>query len=414
MAVFKPFKAFRPKTEYAKEVASLPYDVINSDEARELVIGKPLSFIHVGKPEVDLNPSISIYDPKVYEKGKENLQKLINDKILVQDQSNLFYIYTLTMNGREQNGIVGCASVDDYWNNVIKKHEYTRKTKEEDRCNHVRVTNAHTGPIFLTFKENKRLSEIINLVKQNKPDNDHIAEDNVRHQTWLVEDFKFIEEIEQIFGNMHSLYVADGHHRSAAAAIVGNERKESNPNHRGNEEYNYFLAVAFADSELFIMDYNRVVKDLNGMTEDEFLINIQEYFSIEKTTGLVKPDNKGEFGLYLGNGNWYKLNIKNKFINESDPVESLDVALLQKYLLDEFLNIKDPRTDERIDFVGGIRGIEELVKRVDSGEMKIAISMYPTSIDELINIADSGSVMPPKSTWFEPKLRDGLFIHLLD
>lgn len=412
MAVFKPFKAFRPTSNKAKDVAAYPYDVVNSDEAREIVKGNPDSFLRVGKPEVDLDPNISLYDAKVYAKGKENLDRLVSDGILVEDATPCFYVYSLTMNGRTQNGLVGCASVEDYWNDVIKKHEFTRKQKEQDRCEHVRVTNAHTGPIFLTYKDDSDINTLIAKVKQNTPDNDHVANDGIRHQTWLIDKKEDIDFIQNRLAEVPSFYVADGHHRSAAAAIVGRERKEANPNHTGNENYNRFLAVLFPASELYIMDYNRLVVDLNGNSVSEFLDKLAEKFTVEKSATKVAPSKKGEFGFYT-EGNWYKLNIKPELVDANDPVESLDVALLQKHVLDNLLAIEDPRTDERIDFVGGIRGLDELVRRVDSGEMKAAISMFHTSIEELMNIADAGEVMPPKSTWFEPKLRDGLFVHFL-
>jgi uncharacterized protein (DUF1015 family) len=414
MAVIRPFKAFRPKPEFAKEVAAKPYDVLNSDEARKEVQGNPNSFLHVGKPEVDLDPNLSIYDPKVYQKGKENLHKLIDNGILVEDSKPCYYLYSLTMDGRVQNGLVVCASVDDYWNDVIKKHEFTRPQKEQDRCEHVRVTNSHSGPIFLTFKDDQEIANIIEMVKKSPSDSDFIAEDGIRHQSWVIDDSETIEVLTNKFSTMPSLYVADGHHRSAAAAIVGKERKEANPNHTGTEEYNYFLSVLFASSELYIMDYNRLVKDLNNFDYDVFLELLKQNFNVIPSGGQVKPLQKGEFGLYLGEKGWFVLLIKEDKVDKNDPVESLDVSLLQKYVLSEILNITDPRTSDRIDFVGGIRGIDELVKRVDSGEMVAAFVMFPTSIDELMKIADSGNVMPPKSTWFEPKLRDGLFIHFLD
>lgn len=413
MAVFKSFKAYRPTPSKAKDVAAYPYDVVNSEEARQLVDGNPDSFLRVGKPEVDLDKNVSLYDEKVYAKGKENLTRLIEDGILVQDTKPCYYIYSLTMNGRTQNGLVGAASVDDYWNNVIKKHEYTRKQKEEDRCEHVRVTNAHTGPIFLTYKDEEEINQLVDKVKKDEPDNDHVANDGIRHQTWLITDENDINFIENKLASIPSFYVADGHHRSAAAAIVGKERREANPNHTGDENYNRFLAVLFPASELYIMDYNRLVVDLNNNSLPEFISKLEEKFTVTEANEKVKPSQKGEFGFYC-EGKWYQLNIKPELVDENDPVESLDVALLQRHVLDNLLAIEDPRTDDRIDFVGGIRGLEELVRRVDSGEMKAAISMYPTSIEELMNIADAGKVMPPKSTWFEPKLRDGLFVHFLD
>jgi uncharacterized protein (DUF1015 family) len=413
MSIFKPFKAFRPKPELASEVAAKPYDVLNSDEARIEVQGHPLSFLHVGKPEIDLDPSIDHYDPLVYQKGKENLQKLIDDKVLVEDPEPYFYVYAQTMNGRTQYGLVGCASVDDYLNDVIKKHEKTRKDKEEDRCNHVRVTNAHSGPIFLTYRDNDAINAIVEKVIAAAPENDFVAADGIRHQSWVIKDKEAIAEIEKTFVAIPNLYVADGHHRSAAAAIVGRERREANPNHRGDEEYNYFLAVLFPASQLYIMDYNRVVKDLNGMTEAEFFDKLKSHFTVTEANGKYHPQNKGEFGLYI-NKKWYSMKANADLLAISDPVERLDVSILQKYVLDAMLGIDDPRTSKRIDFVGGIRGLEELERRVDSGEMKLAFALYPTSIHELIAIADAGKIMPPKSTWFEPKLRDGMFVHFLD
>lgn len=413
MAVFRPFKAYRPTKEHAAEVAAKPYDVLNSEEAREEVKGHPLSFLHVGKPEVDLDPSIDLYDPRVYEKGKDNLGKLINDGILIEDTEEYFYVYAQTMDGRTQYGLVGCASVDDYWNDIIKKHEKTRQAKEEDRSEHVRVTNAHTGPIFLTYRDNDEINTIVKNVASNPPENDFVTEDGIRHQTWLIKDSDTIQRIHEIFRNIDNLYVADGHHRSAAAGIVGRERQKANPKHTGEEEYNFFLSVLFPASHLHIMDYNRVIKDLNGLTQEEFLNKLDTHFNYEKVDNKYKPTRKGEMGMYLGH-QWYKVTIDSHLLENDDPVESLDVAILQKYVLDEILNIQDPRTSNRIDFVGGIRGLEELEKRVDSGEMILAFAMYPTSVDELMNIADAGKIMPPKSTWFEPKLRDGLFVHFLD
>ena len=413
MAVFRPFRAFRPKPELAADIASKPYDVLNSDEAREEVKGKPLSFLHVGKPEIDLDPSIDHYDPKVYEKGKENLQKLIDGGYLVEDPEPYLYVYAQTMDGRTQYGLVGCASVDDYWNNVIKKHENTRKIKEEDRSNHVRVTNAHSGPIFLTYKDVDEINKIVADLANDKPDNDHISEDGIRHQSWVIKNKAIINNIKSILADVDSFYVADGHHRSAAAGIVGRERQKANPNHTGQEEYNYFLSVLFPASHLHIMDYNRVVKDLNGLSEDEFIDKLKKNFSIAKSKGQFKPNKKGDVGMYL-KGQWYKLTANSDLINIPDPVESLDVAILQREVLTPLLDIDDPRTSERIDFVGGIRGLGELEKRVNSGEMQVAFAMYPTSVEELMSIADAGKIMPPKSTWFEPKLRDGLFVHFLD
>lgn len=413
MAVFKPFIAYRPTNEFAKLIASKPYDVLSSEEAREEAKDNPLSFLHVGKPEIDLDPSIDLYDPRVYKKGKENLDKLINQGYLKPDPERYFYVYAQTMEGRTQYGLVGCASVDDYWNDVIKKHEKTRKDKEEDRCNHVRVTNAHTGPIFLTYRDVDEINQIVNGIISAAPEIDFFADDNIRHQVWVIRDKEAITRIESILEKVPNFYVADGHHRSAAAAIVGRERQMANPNHTGNEEYNYFLAVLFPASHLHIMDYNRVVKDLNNLEENEFFQKLEEYFTIEPSENQYKPKNKGEIGMYISS-KWYKLTAKSHLYNTDSPVEKLDVSILQNYVLSTILGIDDPRTSKRIDFVGGIRGLSELEKRVNSGEMRLAFAMYPTSIDELMAIADMNMIMPPKSTWFEPKLRDGLFVHFLD
>ena len=413
MATVRPFRAFRPKPEFAGEVAAKPYDVLSSDEARHEVVGNPLSFLHVGKPEIDLDPALDHYDPKVYAKAKENLRKLIDQGVLVEDPAPFFYVYAQTMEGRIQYGIVGCASVEEYLNDTIKKHELTRKDKEEDRCKHVRTTNSHSGPIFLTYPDNPQIDAIVSKVTSAQPESDFDASDGIRHQTWVVRDGATIQTLQQLFAGIRNLYVADGHHRTAAAAIVGREREQANPHHRGDEEYNFFLAVCFPASQLRILDYNRVVKDLNGLSTDQFFDKVKQTFSLSKIQGRPRLSNKGEFGLYLG-GDWYMFSAPEPLMTKSDPVDRLDVTILQKHLLDPILGIKDPRTDKRIDFVGGIRGMDGLEKRVNSGEMKLAISMFPTSIHELIAIADAGKIMPPKSTWFEPKLRDGLFVHFLD
>jgi uncharacterized protein (DUF1015 family) len=413
MSTLRPFKAFRPKPELAGEVAAKPYDVLNSDEARVEVQGHPLSFLHVGKPEVDLDPSVDLHDPIVYEKGRDNLQALIRDGVLVEDPSPCLYVYAQTMNGHTQYGLVGCASVEEYWKDIIRKHEHTRKDKEEDRCNHVRVTNAHSGPIFLTYPDNDVVNDIVAKVVASPPVNDHVALDGIRHRSWVIGDPDAIAALEAAFHSIPYLYVADGHHRSAAAGIVGRERQQANPGHRGDEEYNFFLAVYFPASQLRIMDYNRVVKDLFGLSKDVFFEKLGARFTITPAAGQVRPSKKGEIGLYIDH-QWYTLNADPALLQNPDPVARLDVAILQKHVLSELLGIVDPRTDKRIDFVGGIRGLGELERRVDSGEMALAFSMFPTSIHELISIADAGQIMPPKSTWFEPKLRDGLFVHFLD
>lgn len=413
MPTFKPFRAFRPKPEFAAKVAAKPYDVLSSEEARIEAKDNPLSFLHVGKPEIDLDPAIDLYDPKVYEKGRENLMLFISEGILLQDPEPYFYVWAQTMNDRTQIGLVGCASVDDYWNDKIKKHEKTRKDKEEDRCNHVRVTNAHTGPIFLTYRDNPKIDELVTKVIKNHPVYDFISEDNVRQSVWIISDLELIQKIQEIMNEIDYFYVADGHHRSAAAAIVGRERQQSNPNHRGDEEYNYFLAVLFPSSHLMIMDYNRLVKDLNNQSDNEFFEKLSQVALVEKRTERFKPRNKGEVGMYY-KGSWYKLLLKPEFYAIDDPVEKLDVSILQKYILSPILGIDDPRTSKRIDFVGGIRGLDELERKVNSGQWSLAFAMFPTSMNELLSIADAGKIMPPKSTWFEPKLKDGLFVHFLD
>lgn len=413
MATLRPFRAFRPRAELAAEVAAKPYDVLTSDEARIEAKGHPYSFLHVGKPEIDLDPSIDVYDKRVYAKAKENLQKLIAEKVILKDPDPYLYLYAQTMGNHTQYGLVGCASVEEYCNDAIKKHELTRKDKEEDRCNHVRVTNAHTGPVFLTYRDNADVNAIVDRVRDPRPENDHVAADGIRHQSWVIKDETTITALQSLFKRIPRLYVADGHHRSAAAATVGIEQKAANPDHKGDEEYNFFLAVYFPGGQLHIMDYNRVVKDLNAMSGEEFCRKIAQNFSLDELASQVHPAKKGEFGMYLG-GKWYRLTAREELMKNTDPVSGLDVSILQRHVLDPILGIKDPRTDKRIDFVGGIRGLSELERRVNSGEMKVAFSLYPTSINELMAIADAGNVMPPKSTWFEPKLRDGLFTHFLD
>lgn len=413
MATVRPFRGFRPLPQYAAEVASKPYDVLSSEEARIEARGKPLSFLHVGKPEIDLPPSVDLYDPRVYEKGKENLDKLIGDGILQQDPKPSFYLYGQIMGDHAQYGIIGCVSVEEYWNNTIKKHELTRQDKEDDRTRHVKVTNAHTGPIFLTYHAEPRIDAIVDRVRLVDPLYDFVADDGIRHQLWVISDDRLIRAITELFGRVQSLYVADGHHRSAAAARVGRELAQTNPHHRGDEQYNFFLAVLFPHNQLKIMEYNRAVKDLNGLNEEDFLEAIKKQkFSVREADSPVRPKAKGKFGMYLG-GRWYELQADLSYLTRPDPVERLDVSILQNHLLAPVLAIDDPRTNKRIDFVGGIRGVKELEKRVNSGEMAVAFVLYPTSIEELLTIADAGKIMPPKSTWFEPKLRDGLVVHVL-
>lgn len=414
MAKLKPFKAYRPRTKLVKRVAALPYDVMNSEEARAIGRDNPHSFLHVDKAEIDLDPDVDIHSKVVYEKARDNLQAMIEDDILIQDKEEKYYIYKQIMDGRSQVGLVGCASVDDYIEGKIKKHEFTRADKEEDRINHVDYTNAHTGPIFLTYRKNKEISSIIDeYMNKEKSEYDFVSEDGIRHVVWVIDDKKTIEDLTKLFKDIENLYIADGHHRSASAVKVALRRRKEFPDYDGSEEFNCFLTVLFPDEDLYIMDYNRVVKDLNGNTPDELIEKIRGKFEIKayQGEGQFKPGEKNVFGMYLDE-KWYELRAKEGIFNPKDPVERLDVSILQDNILDPILAIKDPRTDKRIDFVGGIRGLDELEARVKS-DMKIAFSLYPTSIEDLISISDAGEVMPPKSTWFEPKLRSGIFIHKL-
>jgi uncharacterized protein (DUF1015 family) len=417
MAIVKAFKGIRPVRELASKIAALPYDVMNSDEAREMVIGNPHSFLHVDRPEIDLDPSIDIHDSKVYEKARENLDRMITDGEYTQDEQPCLYIYRQIMNGRSQTGIVFCASIDDYINNVIKKHEFTRADKEEDRINHVDYCDANTGPIFLTYKEDQIASEIIEAWIENeskrKPIYNFVSEDGISHIVWIIDNDIIISEIVDLFKEVDYLYIADGHHRSASAVKVGLKRRAENPNYTGEEEFNYFLAVAFPDNDLMVMDYNRVVKDLNGLTKDELMGKLQEKFTVTESTSEepVKPAKKHTFGMYVEN-KWYLLETKDGIYNAEDPIDSLDVAILQNNVLTPILGIEDVRTSDRIDFIGGIRGLKELERRANK-DMKIAFSMYPTEVSDIMSVADIGEVMPPKSTWFEPKLRSGLFVHKL-
>ena len=417
MAIVKAFKGIRPVKELASKIAALPYDVMNSDEAREMVIGNPHSFLHVDRPEIDLDPSIDIHDSKVYEKARENLDRMITDGEYTQDEQPCLYIYRQIMNGRSQTGIVFCASIDDYINNIIKKHEFTRADKEEDRINHVDYCDANTGPIFLTYKEDQIASEIIEAWIENeskrKPIYNFVSEDGISHIVWVIDNEIIISEIVDLFKEVEYLYIADGHHRSASAVKVGLKRRAENPKYTGQEEFNYFLAVAFPDNDLMVMDYNRVVKDLNGLTKDELIGKLQEKFTVTESTseGPVKPAKKHTFGMYVEN-KWYLLEAKDGIYDAEDPIDSLDVAILQNNVLTPILGIEDVRTSDRIDFIGGIRGLKELERRANK-DMKIAFSMYPTEVSDIMSVADIGEVMPPKSTWFEPKLRSGLFVHKL-
>ncbi|HNX44004.1 MAG TPA: DUF1015 family protein [Bacteroidales bacterium] len=416
MAILKAFKGLRPPKEIVKKLASRPYDVLNSSEARIEAEGNPYSLLHVTKAEIDLEPGIDEHSQAVYDKVVVNFDRFQKEGWLVQDNEEKLYIYAQTMEGRTQYGIVGCCHIDDYFNNVIKKHELTRKDKEDDRMIHVRITDANVEPVFFSYPSHKELDDMIGkYVKENKPEYDFVADDGFGHHFWVINDSRMISRIVEIFRDeIPSLYVADGHHRTAAAARVGQEKKAHNPSHTGKEEYNYFMAVIFPDDQLKIIDYNRVVRDLNGLTEKEFLDKLSEVFTIEKKgTEIFKPCCLHNFSLYLG-GNWYSLTAKPGQYNDNDPIGILDVTILSNLVLDRILGITDLRTSKRIDFVGGIRGLGALKKRVDSGEMKAAFALYPVSMKQLIDIADSGNIMPPKTTWFEPKLRSGLVIHKLD
>lgn len=414
MVKVKPFKGIRPPKNLVEKVESRPYDVLNSDEARIEAGDNEMSLYHIIKPEIDFEKGTSEYDSRVYEKAAENFQKFQNNGWLKQDDKEQYYIYAQTMNGKVQYGIVVGAYVNDYLTGAIKKHELTRRDKEEDRMKHVRVCNANIEPVFFAYPDNSMLNELLNRYAKTSPEYDFIAPiDGFRHQFWVVSDDKDIKTITEEFAKMPSFYIADGHHRSAAAALVGAEKAKQNPNHTGNEEYNYFMAVCFQASQLTILDYNRVVKDLNGMSSEQFLEALKKNFSVElKGSEEYKPKCLHEFSLYLDK-NWYSLKAKQGTYDDSDPIGVLDVDISSRLILDELLGIKDLRSDKRIDFVGGLRGLKELKRRVDNGEMRMALALYPVSMNQIMNIADSGKIMPPKATWFEPKLRSGLIIHKL-
>lgn len=414
MAKIKPFKGIRPPKQYVEEVESRPYDVLDSEEARVEAGDNEKSLYHIIKPEIDFEPGTSEYDPRVYEKAAENFKKFQDKGWLVQDDKDNYYIYAQTMNGKTQYGLVVCAFVDDYLNGVIKKHELTRRDKEEDRMKHVRVNNANIEPVFFAYPDNTVLNDVIMKYAQTEPEYGFIAPiDGFRHQFWIISDSKDIEVVTEEFAKMPALYIADGHHRSAAAALVGAEKAKQNPNHKGTEEYNYFMAVCFQASQLTILDYNRVVKDLNGLSSEEFLTALSKNFDVvEKGADIYKPDHLHNFSLYLDN-KWYSLTAKQGTFDDKDPIGVLDVDISSRLILDEILGIKDLRSDKRIDFVGGLRGLEELKRRVDSGEMRMALALYPVTMQQIMDIADSGKIMPPKATWFEPKLRSGLIIHKL-
>ena len=410
----KPFKGVRPPKEYVEQVQSRPYDVLNSAAARAEAEGNEKSLYHIIKPEIDFPEGTDEHDPKVYEKAAQNFQMFQDKGWLVQDGKERYYIYAQTMNGKTQYGLVVCAYVDDYMTGKIKKHELTRRDKEEDRMKHVRVNNANIEPVFFAYPDNKDVDAIVAKYTKGTPEYDYTAElDGFRHTFWIIDDDADIQRITELFAAMPAMYIADGHHRSAAAALVGAEKAKQNPNHRGDEEYNFFMAVCFPANQLTIIDYNRVVKDLNGLSDEEFLKKLSDDFIVEKKGAeIFKPSRLHEFSLYLG-GNWYSLVAKPGTYNDNDPIGVLDVTISSNLILDKILGIKDLRSDKRIDFVGGIRGLGELKKRVDSGEMKVALALYPVSMKQLIDIADTGNIMPPKTTWFEPKLRSGLVIHKL-
>ncbi|MFM2207768.1 MAG: hypothetical protein RL213_1743 [Bacteroidota bacterium] len=414
MANIRPFKGIRPDPEHVKQIACKPYDVLNEKEARKECEGNPLSFYHVIKPEIDFPDGTDIYSDQIYGKGRSNFLEMFEKGIFTQDKKDCYYIYSQTMNGRHQYGIVGAASVEDYLNDIIKKHELTRPDKEEDRKKHVRVSRLNYEPVFFAYPHVDALDAIVERIVAGKPVYDFTADDGIGHRFWVVDADNDISSIRSLFEKVPAVYVADGHHRTAAAALVGDEFRKNNPKHDGSEEYNYFLAVHFPDNQLSIMDYNRVVKDLNGLTPEQFLEKLKESFDVEKIGALAhRPSKLHEFSLYMA-GDWYKLNAKEGTYDDKDPIGVLDVTVLSKQILEPLLGIADLRTDKRIEFVGGLRGLGELERRVNSGEMKAAFALYPVTMKQLIDISDSGKIMPPKTTWFEPKLRSGLVLHALD
>lgn len=414
MAKVKPFRGLRPPKQFVEQVASKPYDVLSSEEARAEAEGNEKSLYHIIKPEIDFEPGTGEHEQKVYDKAVENFQKFQREGWLVQDEKEQYYLYAQTMDGRTQYGLVVGASVDDYLTGKIKKHELTRKEKEVDRMHHIEINNANIEPVFLSFPTNEVLERVIAQTAKTQPEYDFVSEDGIGHTLWCISDDAVINEITEAFAKIPYLYIADGHHRTAAAAHVGEEKAKADPNHTGKEEYNYLLAVCFPESHLKVMDYNRVVKDLNGLTDEEFLQKVGEKFVVEdKGTEIYRPAALHNFSLYLG-GKWYSLTAKEGTYDDNDPIGVLDVKISSDYIWRDILNIVDLRTDKRIDFVGGIRGLGELKDRVDSGEMKMALALYPVTMRQIIDIADSGNIMPPKATWFEPKLRSGLIIHKLD
>ncbi|NOY66842.1 MAG: DUF1015 domain-containing protein [Gammaproteobacteria bacterium] len=412
MTLIRPFQGLRPRQEKATEVVAPPYDVLSTEEARVRAEGRPYSFLHISKPEIDLPEDTNPFDAAVYQKGADNLNKLITDGILIQDDKPCYYAYRLIMGDQEQTGLVVVANVADYDTNRIRKHEFTRPEKEDDRTRQIDALNAQTGPVFLTYRQNADVDKVLESVTQGKPEYDLKADDNVQHTIWVIDDATQVASLTQYFDDMDCLYIADGHHRSAAASRIAAQHKQENNQHTGDEPYNYFLSVIFPDNQMNILDYNRVIKDLNNLSSDEIIKQVASSFDISESDSPVKPTHAGQFGMYM-QGRWYQLDIHTDKVPADDPVARLDVSLLANNLIDPVLNIQDPRRDKRIDFVGGIRGLQELEKRVDSGEMAIAFSLFPTSLSDLMAVADANEVMPPKSTWFEPKLADGLVSHKL-
>ena len=414
MATLRPFKGLRPPKEIVKDLASRPYDVLDSREAREEAEGNPHSFLRVVKPEIELPVETDLYSQQVYDKALENFNKFIENGWLKQDETANYYVYAQTWGEKIQYGIVGCAGVEDYLNNTIKKHELTRPDKEEDRMKHVRVLNANAEPVFFSYPAVSEIDRIVADITKADPLYDFMADDGFGHKFWVIDKRETVQKLQKLFDQVPAFYVADGHHRTAAAALVGNEKKSQNPDHRGDEEYNFFMAVLFPDDQLTIIDYNRVVKDLNGLSKEEFLKKLAEVFEISpKGEQEYKPTHLHNFSMYL-DGQWYELKARENTYDDSDPIGVLDVTILSHHVLDHILGIKNLRTDKRIDFVGGIRGLKELKKRVDSGEMEVAFALYPVTMKQLIDIADTGNIMPPKTTWFEPKLRSGLVVHKLE
>ncbi|MDI3480919.1 MAG: hypothetical protein PWQ97_574 [Tepidanaerobacteraceae bacterium] len=415
MANIKPFKALRPVPKLAAKVAALPYDVVSTDEAREMVKQNSISFLHVDKPEIDFDEPVDAHDEKIYQKACENLNDMIRNGVYIKEKCECLYIYKLIRNGKAQKGVVLCTSIDDYLNNIIKKHENTLAPKEQDRVNHVKYTNAHTGPILMAYRKNPEINAILDdWTNKIEPVYDFVSEDGIGHSVWVIDDENVINNLMNLFSKIESLYIADGHHRAAAAVRVGQMRRKATPAFTGSEEYNYFLSVVFPADELTILEYNRLIKDLNGLSEAELLQKTAEKFDIiYNGKSPFRPAERHTFGMYIC-GRWYGIRAKEGTFKEDDPVARLDVSILQNNIISPIFGITNPRNDDRIDFIGGIKGLKELERRVDSGEMKVGFSMYPTSMEDLMSIADAGKIMPPKSTWFEPKLRSGLFIHCLD